>query len=202
MSKSRDLADRPNDITVDSSGNVGIGTSNPSSKLHVYSSSGNTYSLLETGGASNAGQRFKNSLREWYVFNNASGALDFYDATSVASRMSLGMTGQLFTTIEGTTGVRADYGCRAWVNFNGTGTISTRASGNVSSITDNATGQYTISFSSAMPDANYSAVAANDNGEYICFFGSYQTGQVQVRNYNPDGNAYVDTPIINVAIIR
>ena len=47
------------------------------------------------------------------------------------------------------------YGCRAWVNFNGTGTVAIRASGNVSSITDNGTGLYTVNFTTAMPDANY-----------------------------------------------
>jgi hypothetical protein len=52
------------------------------------------------------------------------------------------------------------YGCRAWVNFNGTGTPAIRASGNVSSITDNGTGDYTVNFTTAMPDANYSAVGS------------------------------------------
>lgn len=47
------------------------------------------------------------------------------------------------------------YGCRAWVNFNGTNTVAIRASGNVTSITDNGTGDYTINFTTAMPDANY-----------------------------------------------
>jgi uncharacterized protein (AIM24 family) len=50
------------------------------------------------------------------------------------------------------------YGCRAWVNFNGTGTVAIRASGNVSSITDNAAGNYTVNFTTAMADANYSVV--------------------------------------------
>lgn len=44
---------------------------------------------------------------------------------------------------------------RAWVNFNGTGTPAIRASFNVSSITDNGTGSYTVNFTNAMPDANY-----------------------------------------------
>lgn len=48
------------------------------------------------------------------------------------------------------------YMCRAWVNFNGTGTVAIRASGNVSSITDNGVGDYTVNFTTAMPDANYS----------------------------------------------
>ena len=51
-----------------------------------------------------------------------------------------------------------NYKCRAWVNFNGTGTVAIRASGNVSSITDNGTGDYTVNFTTAMPDANYSTV--------------------------------------------
>jgi len=56
------------------------------------------------------------------------------------------------------------YGCRAWVNFNGTGTVAIRASGNVSSITDNGTGDYTINFATAMQDANYATVANWTNG--------------------------------------
>ena len=48
------------------------------------------------------------------------------------------------------------YAARAWVNFNGTGTVAIRASGNVSSITDNGTGDYTVNFTTAMSDANYS----------------------------------------------
>lgn len=54
------------------------------------------------------------------------------------------------------TGPAPIYACRAWVNFNGTGTVAIRASGNVSSITDNGTGDYTVNFSSPMVDTNYS----------------------------------------------
>lgn len=50
------------------------------------------------------------------------------------------------------------YACRAWVNFNGTGTVAIRASGNVTSITDNAVGDYTVNFTTALPDANYAVV--------------------------------------------
>jgi hypothetical protein len=48
------------------------------------------------------------------------------------------------------------YGCRAWVSFNGTGTVAIRGSGNVSSITDVGTGSYVVNYTTAMPDANYS----------------------------------------------
>ena len=51
------------------------------------------------------------------------------------------------------------YGTRVWVNFNGTGTVAVRGSGNVSSIGDNGTGDYTINFSTAMPDTNYAPVS-------------------------------------------
>ena len=67
------------------------------------------------------------------------------------------------------------YGCRAWVNFNGVGTVAIRGSGNVSSITDNGTGDYTVNFTTAMVDANYSVaglssnsyLAAGDRGLFI-----------------------------------
>ena len=54
------------------------------------------------------------------------------------------------------TGTAPIYACRAWVNFNGTGTVAIRASGNVSSITDNGVGAYVANLATAMPDTNYS----------------------------------------------
>ena len=59
-----------------------------------------------------------------------------------------------FATVSGTAPI---YGCRAWVNFNGSGTVAIRASGNVSSITDLGVGNYRVNFTTAMPDINYSA---------------------------------------------
>jgi hypothetical protein len=52
----------------------------------------------------------------------------------------------------------------AWVNFNGTGTVAIRASNNVSSITDNGTGDYTVNFTTALVDANYSSVVGTGFG--------------------------------------
>jgi hypothetical protein len=67
------------------------------------------------------------------------------------------------------------YGCRAWVNFNGTGTVAIRASGNVSSITDNGTSDYTVNFTTAMTDANYAFTVGfnNDNNAYPRVFATY-----------------------------
>lgn len=59
------------------------------------------------------------------------------------------------------------YACRAWVNFDGTGTVAIRASGNVSSVTDNGTGRYTVNFTTAMVDANYSIEVTSSYGSLV-----------------------------------
>ena len=55
------------------------------------------------------------------------------------------------------------YAAKAWVNFNGTGTVAIRQSGNVSSITDVSTGLFTLNFTTAMTDANYAVVGSGGN---------------------------------------
>jgi len=84
---------------------------------------------------------------------------------------------------------------RAWVNFDGTGTVAARASFNVSSITDITTGQYGINFTVNMSDANYSGLisggvrvagggeARNDNN-----IQDQTVSQFQVYSMTPDGN--------------
>jgi hypothetical protein len=75
-------------------------------------------------------------------------------------------TGNIKTALNAT-GTAPIYACRAWVNFNGIGTVAIRASGNVSSITDNGVGDYTVNFTTAMPDTNYSvagSVQRNQDG--------------------------------------
>jgi hypothetical protein len=87
-----------------------------------------------------------------------------------------------FATVTGTAPI---YPCRAWVNFDGTGTVAIRASGNVSSITDNGTGDYTVNFTTALADANYNAVfgASPQNGRYIVNYGgTVNNGTTAVSN--------------------
>ena len=80
-------------------------------------------------------------------------------ATGGTEVMRLNGTGNLqFNSGYGS--VATAYGCRAWVNFNGTGTIAIRASGGVSSITDNSAANYTVNFTTAMPDANYALASS------------------------------------------
>jgi hypothetical protein len=106
--------------------------------------------------------------------------------------------------VETTTGSPLYYGARAWVNFNGTGTVAIRASVNVSSITDNGTGRYTINFTTAMPDANYvtlgSAWGDTAGAAGPDMSTAPTTAAVKVFTTNP-GNFY-DTTGANFAIFR
>jgi hypothetical protein len=101
------------------------------------------------------------------------------------------------------------YGARAWVNFNGTGTVAIRASGNVSSITDNGTGDYTVNFATAMPDANYSVVAIGQEvagpslvAMYVSRTSPYATGSIRLQGINSSGLSNTDTSFVNVAVFR
>ena len=101
------------------------------------------------------------------LYRSASDQLSF--STGGVERFRIESTGQIKAVYESTLGTDYNttldngYLCRAWVNFNGTGTVAIRASGNVSSITDNNTGDYTVNFTTSMPDANYSYVFCSDS---------------------------------------
>ena len=98
--------------------------------------------------------------------------------------------------------------CKAWVNFNGTGTVAIRASYNVSSITDNGTGDYTVNFTTAMVDANYSAVVTsggwsagyNYSGTYVGHTTSPTTSAIRIATRT--GATFDDQPAVCVAIFR
>lgn len=97
------------------------------------------------------------------------------------------------------------YGCRAWVNFNGTGTVAIRASGNVTSITDGGVGTYTVNLTNALPDANYCVnVSAHKQTSYEetpYYNTSLETSKVVVYNVRI-GGTFVDTSNMSVAIFR
>ena len=105
-------------------------------------------------------------------------------------------------------GSAPSYSARAWVNFNGTGTVAIRASGNVSSITDlGGSGLYAINFSTAMSDANYStAVGGSQDGftssaaHGIGVYG-ISTSSVSVA-CRSESNTYVDFQFVTAAIFR
>jgi hypothetical protein len=92
---------------------------------------------------------------------------------------------------------------KAWVNFNGTGTVAIRESFNVSSITDNGTGDYTVNFTTALTDANYATLVSSNNGGadgYIGTYTTYTTSAVQI--YALQNGALVDRSYVNVAVFR
>jgi hypothetical protein len=99
---------------------------------------------------------------------------------------------------------------KAWVNFNGTGTVAIRAAFNVSSITDNGTGDYTVNFTTAMPDANYSTsiTSALNFGVYSAV-GTLRidtnpptTTALRVISMQSNTTNSVDSAYVNVAIFR
>ena len=129
----------------------------------------------------------------------SSDPVGFYNNTKALSPGSVG--GQL---------------CRAWVNFSGTSTVAIRASFNVSSITDNGTGDYTVNFTTAMPDANYCLTAlvnatsstnrtgrigAFGNGSETALSSTYSTTAVQLKSFD-EANSGVDKFLVSVAIFR
>jgi hypothetical protein len=96
--------------------------------------------------------------------------------------------------------------CKAWVNFNGTGTVAIRASYNVSSITDNGVGDYTVNFTTAMAGANYVlAGSASDTAQAPTVnptgTASYLAGSCRLDVFQYQGSKY-DSPLVLLAFFR
>ena len=97
--------------------------------------------------------------------------------------------------------------CKAWVNFNGTSTVAIRASYNVSSITDNGTGDYTVNFTTAMPDANYTCAgmsgspsAADTVNDFVAATGP-AAGSVRFGVRTLGGSSF-DATQVHIAVFR
>jgi hypothetical protein len=187
-----------NTLVTTTAGNVGIGTSSPVAKLDVlgtsryYFSVSNAYTLQASVNPANTVfvDDYKNALSHTWQTNGT-------DQARITS------TG-LFQFNSGYGSVATAYGCRAWVNFNGIDTVSIRTSGNVSSITDNGTGLYSVNFTTSMPDANYTCFVANDLGSsdgwsnYI----TLSTGNASIGTRKAPGVGTRDTAVVSVAIFR
>lgn len=119
--------------------------------------------------------------------------------------------------IKNVSGTEVGTFCRAWVNFDGTGTVAIRGSFNVSSITDRGVGAYTINFATAMPDANYAVAGIADETDTInTTVGSHNTAitgsggatTTECPIYvigplgNTSGQALNDAIAVSVAIFR
>jgi hypothetical protein len=139
------------------------------------------------------------------------------NGVSVANETQLGLkantadvgvaNSSLVKTALNASGTAPIYACRAWVNFNGTGTVAIRVSGNVSSITDNGVGNYRGNFINNMSDANYVTLVSFNSGDGNAFFASagrlsnIQTlSSFAVESLTTGGN--IDCPNCYVSIFR
>ena len=108
-----------------------------------------------------------------------------------------------------------NYKCRALVNFNGTGNVAIREAGNVSTVTDNGPGDYTVNFTTAMVDANYSVSgltignSVGNTTRTLVIAGVEATGanlksttQLRVQTGQTTATVLSDMAEINVAIFR
>ena len=166
-------------IVKDASGNVGIGTASPGRRLDVSaatgligvtSSTGTNYvafQALNTSGTMTLGLEGSSPVvffgaTAYSAIFGTGGAYSLHLATNNTVQATITAAG-LLQFNSGYGSVATAYGCRAWVNFNGTGTVAIRASGNVSSITDSGVGTYAINLTTAMPDVNGAIVSGKTN---------------------------------------
>jgi hypothetical protein len=217
----------------DASGNVGIGTDTPDARLHVIGTSSGTHIENNTSKSFATFDAVDDSPNAWNSLNNATlllessnNAMAFLVGGTLNNRQAgiqVGHEDTGFADILGTLALNpfggnvllnngygsaaVFYGCRAWVNFNGTGTVAIRASGNVSSITDNGTGDYTVNFTTAMPDANYAVQNSASSGSSSTGdspSGAYglSTSSVSLYVYQDTSNTLIDRSIVCVSIFR
>jgi len=147
------------------------------------------------------------------IFFSAADTIDFVEGGTACGQFDSSAN---FKFNSGYGSVATAYGCRAWVNFNGTGTVAIREDGNVSSITDNGTGDYTVNFTTAMPDANYCAcvigVQRQTSSGTNQGFGYYSTNDVNATTYSTTAlrisnklgsvTGFIDVDTVSVAVFR
>lgn len=113
-------------------------------------------------------------------------------------------------TIKNTSNVEV-YTCKAWVNFDGTGTVAIRASENVASITDIATGKYEINFTNAFEDTNYACVVGvnlntssggSGNFNRSAVANSATTIKAYFNTYADSSAALADVNVNQLAVFR
>jgi hypothetical protein len=189
-------------LRVDASGRLLVNTSTGHGTLQVHDG---TFVLSKPA---------TGSERNWRLLPSDAAAGDLAiqqsttaGGTTYSSKLAIGADGSFSSVIPGGSTLYPRFGCRAWVNFNGTGTVAIRGSGNVSSITDNGTGDYTVNFTTAMPDVNYaiamsgyrdttgSSYAAQASGQ------TYTVSACRVNTYNA-AFAYFDAQSVSFQVFR
>jgi hypothetical protein len=192
--------------TLSTSGNTTIGDASADTLTVNATPTFNVAIPVASGGTGRAALTSNN-----VVLGNGTSAVNFV-APSTSGNV-LTSNGTTWTSapaaigITTTTGSAPYYGARAWVNFDGTGANGSktiRASANVSSVVKNSTGDYTINFTTAMPDANYCATgsAQQASGRAILSVHptTFNTTSLTIRTF--DQIAAYDSAIISVSIFR
>jgi len=131
--------------------------------------------------------------------------------TANTERFRIGSDGAQSSVIPSGSTLYPQFGCRAWVNFNGTFASSPftianggiRGAGNVSSVTDNGTGDYTVNFTTAMPDANYATTASleQDGRDNWCTISTLTTTSFKVYSKDISFN-FEDSPTVCASVFR
>ena len=204
-------------MRVDTSGNVGVGQTSQvwDEKLGVRPSGTSTVGI----GVYSASTSYTGSIFRAQAENATGANFKLYEGRGSGGSVNYWVDGAGSAYFAGNLqfnsgygSVATAYGCRAWVNFNGTGVVAIRASGNVTSITDNGVGDYTVNFTTAMPDANYSSNISNSFGSTYCFVMSNTTSsgtisapttsamRFAVLAYN--ASTFQDCQYLHVAIYR
>lgn len=139
-------------ISLDSSGRVGIGTATPSTLLHLEGDTNPELRVVDTTNSVTGFVKATNGSVD--IGSSSNHSIQFYANNTQVFRATA-TANQDFKFNSGYGSVATAYGVRAWVNFNGRNTLSIYDDGGISSITDNGTGDYTVNFNFTMPDINY-----------------------------------------------
>jgi len=137
---------------------LGIGTTSPAAELEIEAPTPEI--RIDSTGSSARNYKIHSDGDELYIEGiGSSGSLFIGEDGIYGFRIDLGNGDLSFNSGYGSAATA--YGCRAWVNFYGTGTVGIRDSGSVSSITDNGTGDYTVNLSITLPDTNGAPVSGS-----------------------------------------
>ena len=199
-------------IMLADSGQVGVGTASPGAPLSVQANSTaegieilgratddiSEFAFLENDGTTEIG-RIQARTTELHFRARQSGQSIVFAAGGITESARIDSSANLkFNSGYGS--VTTAYGVRAWVQFQGSnGTIN--ANGNVSSITRNSTGNYTVNFATAMPDDDYAAVCSSKGSWNLLATHIVTTSSVNVLAVN-QSFAYSDHTFISLVIVR
>ena len=162
-------------LQTDGSGNLSFGSASTAASALTGNTlaSGVTASSLTSVGTLSS-LTVSGSITGSIASSNISGTLFTLGSTAItrgSTHSTITVTNSRASNFQdssgnnGSTPVQISQGrAKSWVNFNGSGTVAIRDSLNVSSITDNGSGDYSINFSTAMANSNYSAVVSHNHG--------------------------------------